>query len=140
MAEGQYVESTETNHVGVEPLQRLLAVLEALKRVGDGTELSKVQTLAGIVVRTEKDRQLQQAAQECLPYLEARAVERKQSQRSASLRAQETAAPEILLRPASQAQPKRCRAASASAFALRSRYSDANSSWATVSRMVGAAR
>ena len=57
---------------------RVRTILKALEQIGDQRELPLVEQLAAIEVRTHMDQQLQQAAAECLPYLQIRAEEQRQ--------------------------------------------------------------
>ncbi len=55
----------------------VVAMLKALEQIGDQREAGLVEQLAAIPIRTDTDRQIQQAAIECLPYLQIRAEEQR---------------------------------------------------------------
>ncbi|HZP84767.1 MAG TPA: hypothetical protein VFB21_24240 [Chthonomonadaceae bacterium] len=78
----------------------LMALLKALEQVGDGAAVPYVQNLVESSPLTWRQIQVQQAAQDCLPYLQELA--RQDSYSQTLLRASSAAAPsaEGLLRPA----------------------------------------
>ena len=82
------------------PTSFLLAILKAMEQVGGAEAIPVVSRLARGEGRAAKDSALKAAAQECLPYLEARAEGREL--RDTLLRSSSAAevAPETLLRPA----------------------------------------
>ena len=78
----------------------IVAVLKAYEQVGDVKAIPVVTKLANGVTRTERQRAVQQAAQECLPLLQGNTAPLGHSQ--TLLRAADSfhAAPDVLLRPA----------------------------------------
>jgi hypothetical protein len=58
----------------------ILAILQALQRIGDERELGLVRGLAGMEARTPISREIQRAAEESLPFIELRAHKRRQAQ------------------------------------------------------------
>jgi hypothetical protein len=77
-----------------------LAILKALEQVGDAAAIPHVRKLAKRVALGRLQQQVRRAAQDCLPFLETRAEQRRVSQ--TLLRASSAAGttPDMLLRPA----------------------------------------
>lgn len=69
---------TLTHHTGNPDF--LLAALKALEQVGDGSALSVVESLATGKIRTAAPKRVQAAAQECLPFLQARYAQQQASE------------------------------------------------------------
>ena len=73
------VQSLKYNNRGTQTIvYRVRIILRALEHIGGLRELPLVEQLAAIPIRTHMDQQLQQAAMECLPYLQIRAEEQRQ--------------------------------------------------------------
>lgn len=82
----------------------VLAILQAYQQVGDARAISAVKRLVNGEGRLGRDAEVRQAARECLPFLEMKEAQEKNSRQllraSSNLEAAQ-AAPDMLLRPAS---------------------------------------
>src|SRR5206468_10754437 len=58
----------------------LVAALNALEQVGDGTALPMVRSLASGKMKTADPKRVQAAARECLPYLQVRFEQQRATQ------------------------------------------------------------
>ncbi|HLK60665.1 MAG TPA: hypothetical protein VKU00_29145 [Chthonomonadaceae bacterium] len=83
--------------------QLSLAILKAFQQVGDLHALPVVEKLARGEGRTAQNIELQQAAQECLPFLIARIENEREQHQLLRASGSSAAAPDTLLRPASGA-------------------------------------
>ena len=75
-----------------------VAILKAWEQVGDEQALGVVQQLAAITSKSPHKKRVQQAAEECLPYLEARVGEQRQTQTLLRAAAMPSEAGDVLLR------------------------------------------
>ena len=80
-----------------------VAWLKVLEQIGGGPELVTVKSLSRTRSNNTAKRRVVQAAQECLPFIEARAAAESPGKTLLRASAPEGAAPETLLRPASSA-------------------------------------
>jgi hypothetical protein len=87
-----YVELDRCNSIVPHSIELVLSILKALEQIGDSPAIPHVRKLVG----SAKDRRIQRAAKECLPFLEAR--EEHARARGTLLRATSRPAHEELLR------------------------------------------
>lgn len=77
-----------------------VAILKAFEQVGDGRCLSIVQSLAEDAARSPGQKRVRSAAQECLPFLQARSAHEQASQTLLRASNAHETGPDVLLRPA----------------------------------------
>lgn len=83
-----------------------LAILKAYEQVGDASAIPAVERLANKRPRNDPERDIQHAAQACLPLLRIRLGEVKSEQTLLRASTQDANTPDILLRPAGASAPE----------------------------------